>query len=122
MSDNTQRIAGTAYITVDGQSLMLSGDVGYTVSGKRRETLIGQDGVHGYKETPIAGRITATLRDAAGLSLTALNAMTNVTVVVELANGKMIFGRNMWTVDAQEGKASEATVDVVWEGPKVEEA
>src|SRR5260363_409760 len=48
----------------------------------------GMDGVHGYKETPHAGFISATLRDAGGLTVADFNAMTNVTVTVELANGK----------------------------------
>ena len=50
------------------------------------------------------------------------NAMTNVTVTVELANGKTIIGRNMWTVEAQEVKTAEATFEVKWEGFSVEEA
>jgi hypothetical protein len=52
------------------------------------------------------------------LSIAALNAMSNVTVVAELANGKTIIGRNMWTVDAQAGKATDGTVEVKWEGPQ----
>jgi hypothetical protein len=122
MSDNTNRIAGIAYLTVDGQSYMLSGALSYRVSGRTRETMIGQDGVHGYKETPQSGRISATLRDAGGLSIAQLNQMTNVTVVAELANGKIVVGRNMWAVDSQEGKADDGTVDVAWEGFSVEEA
>ena len=48
--------------------------------------------------------------------------MTNSTVVLKLANGKTIFGRNMWTVDVQEVKTAEATLEVKWEGPSVTEA
>ena len=36
------------------------------------------------------------------MSVADFNAMTNVSVVAELANGKTIVGRNMWTVDAQD--------------------
>src|SRR5260363_379159 len=76
---------------------------------------------HGYKETPHAGFISATLRDAGGLTVADFNAMTNVTVTVELANGKTVVGRNMWTVETQETKAAEGTFEVKWEGPFVEE-
>jgi hypothetical protein len=121
MADTTNRLAGTAFISVDGQTYMLAGDLGYSPSGVTRETLAGQDRVHGYSEKPKQGSISATLRDAGGLSVKSFNAMTNVTVTLELANGKTVLGRNMWTVEAQEVKTAEGTFEVKWEGFSVEE-
>lgn len=121
MSDNTQRLAGIAYLSVDGISYMVAADLAYQVSTVSRESLVGQDKVHGYSEKPMPGHISATLRDAKTLSLAKINAMTNVTVVAELANGKTIVGRKMWTVDAQEVKTVEGSFEVKWEGPSVEE-
>jgi hypothetical protein len=122
MADTTNRLAGIAYLSVDGQTYMLAGDLGYSPSKISRETLIGQDRVHGYAEKPHAGSISGTIRDAGGLSVASFNAMTNVTVTCELANGKTIIGRNMWTTDAHEVKTSEGTFEVKWEGFSVEEA
>lgn len=122
MADTTNRLAGIAYLSVDGQSYMLAGDLAYSPSKVTRETLIGQDRVHGYSEKPHAGFISGSFRDAGGLTVADFNAMTNVTVTAELANGKTIIGRGMWTVDAQEVKTAEATFDVKWEGMSVEEA
>jgi hypothetical protein len=122
MADTTNRLAGTAFLSVDGQTYMLAGDLGYSPSGVTRETLTGQDRVHGYSEKPKQGSISGTLRDAGGLSVKAFNAMTNVTVTLELANGKTVIGRNMWTVEAQEVKTAEGTFEVKWEGFSVEEA
>lgn len=122
MADTTNRLAGTAFIAVDGQNYMLSGDLAYSPSGVSRETLTGQDRVHGYSEKPKQGSISGTLRDAGGLSVASFNAMTNVTVTLELANGKTVLGRNMWTVEAQEVKTAEGTFEVKWEGFSVEEA
>jgi hypothetical protein len=122
MANTTNRLAGIAYITVDGRNYMLSGDLAYQVSKVTRETLTGQDAVHGYSEKPVAGHISATLRDSGALTVADFNAMTNVTVVCELANGKTIVGRNMWTTDVQEVKTAEATFDVKFEGFSVEEA
>jgi hypothetical protein len=121
MSNTTNRIAGTAYLSVDGISYPVAGDFEYDSSIVTRETLAGQSGVDGFSEKPKAGQIKATLRDMGGLTLAALNAMDNVTVTVELANGKTIIGRNMWTVDPQGAKAEDATVPVTWEGPSVTE-
>lgn len=122
MADTTNRLAGIAYVTVDGQSYMLSGDLAYVVSKVSRETLIGQDSVHGYSEKPHPGSISGTFRDAGNLTVADFNAMTNVTVVAELANGKIITGRNMWTVEAQEVKTAEGNFEVKWEGFSVVEA
>jgi hypothetical protein len=122
MADTNNRLAGIAYLSVDGQTYMLAGDLGYSPSKISRETLIGQDRVHGYAEKPHAGSISGTIRDAGGLSVASFNAMTNVTVTCELANGKTIIGRNMWTTDAHEVKTSEGTFEVKWEGFSVEEA
>lgn len=121
-TDNSQRLAGVSYLYIDGQSYMVAGDASYQVSRVSRETLSGQDRVHGYSEKPIPGHISATLRDASTLSVSSINAMTNSTVVLELANGKLITGRNMWSVDAQEVSTGEATFSVKFEGQHVEEA
>lgn len=122
MADTTRRLAGVCYLTVDGTTYMLSADLAYSPSTVRRETITGMDGVHGYKETPVAGYISGTLRDAGSLSVAAFGAMTNVTVVAELANGKVVSARNAWTVDVQEVKAAEGTFDVKFESAQVEEA
>ena len=122
MADTTNRLAGTAFISVDGRTYMLAGDLGYDPSTVARESLVGQDRVHGYSEKPKTGSISGTLRDAGGLTVADFNAMTNVTVTLELANGKTVVGRNMWTVDSQEVKTAEGTFEVKWEGISVEEA
>jgi hypothetical protein len=121
MADTTNRLAGVATLAVDGSTYMLSGDLAYQVSKFERKTLTGQDSVHGYSEMPVAGHIAGTLRDSGGLTLAAINAMTNVTVTLQLANGKVVIGRNMWTVDVQEVKTQEGTFDVRWESASVEE-
>lgn len=112
------RLAGTAYLSVDGVSYLLRGEFAYNPSSVTRETLTGMDGVHGFSEKPMAGYISGTFTDEGSLSVAAFNAMSDVTVVCELANGKTIIGRNMWTVEAQEVKSGEATFDARWEGPQ----
>ncbi|WP_295541084.1 phage tail tube protein [uncultured Pseudacidovorax sp.] len=121
MADNTRRLAGTAYLNVDGVSYMVAGDFAYSPSKVSRESLVGQDGVHGYSEKPVSGHISGTLRDSGSMKLSTLNAMTNVTVTLELANGKLVVGRNMWTTDTQEAKTGDGTLEVKWEGMAVTE-
>ncbi|WP_087688041.1 phage tail tube protein [Pandoraea sp. PE-S2R-1] len=121
MAGNPNRLAGTASITVSGTNYLLVGDFEYNPSKVTRETLSGVDGVHGFSEKPRPGSISATLRDAGSLTVADLNAMDNETVVVQLANGKTIIGRNMWTVEDQTVKSTDATLEVRWEGPQVSE-
>lgn len=122
MADTTNRLAGVAYLSVDGQSYQLAGEVSYSVSRVKRTSLSGPSGVQGYSEEPIPGSISGSFRDAGSLTVADFNAMTNVSVTVELANGKTIIGRNMWSVESQEVKSGEATFDVKFEGFSVEEA
>lgn len=114
-------LAGTATVTVNGTAYQLEGNCTYSPSKVKRETLTGQDGVHGFKETPVPGSIGGSFRDSGGLAVADFNAMRDATVVLQLASGKQVIGRNMWTVDAQEIKTDEGTFDVKWEGPLVEE-
>ncbi|KWN77061.1 phage tail tube protein [Burkholderia stagnalis] len=118
---NPNRLAGTATLTVDGQNYLLVGDFEYNPSKVTRESLVGMDDVHGFSEKKRVGSISGTLRDTSGLTVADLNAMDNVTVVAELANSKVIIGRNMWTVEDQTVKSTDATVEVKFEGPSVTE-
>jgi len=116
MANNTGLIAGVAYLTVDGVNYQLEGDLRYDVGSVTRESKVGQDTVHGFSEMPKAPSISASIRDSGGLSLAAFNGMRSVTLVLELANGKTVIGRNMWTVEAQEVETVEARFTCKWEG------
>lgn len=109
-------LAGIAYLSIDGTPYQVAGGAKYDVSTVSREGLVGMDGPHGFKETPKFGSISVSLRDSGGLSVAALNAMTSVTVVLQLANGKTIMGGACFTADAQEVDAAEATLEVKWLG------
>jgi len=119
MSSNL--IAGTAQVTVDGTTYQLEGSLKYSPSTVKREAMIGKDGFHGWKETPVTGWISMSIRDAGDLTVAAFNAMRNSTVVASLANGKTVVGRNMGTTDAQEVDTEDAKFEVKFEGPQVSE-
>lgn len=122
MANNPNFLAGIASLTIDGVPYLVAGDLKYQVSGRKRETLDGQDKIHGYSEKPRAGKISLSLRDRGDLSVAAVQAMTGVTIVAELANGKTIVGSNMWSVEDQEVDTTEAKFDAVFEGTSVQEA
>ncbi len=84
-----------------------------------RSTLTGIDSVHGYKEKLRAPFISYQARDSSSTSIARINNSTDVTVVVELANGKTVIGENMWSVNTQDVDSEEAVFDVRWEGGSV---
>ncbi|WP_353191412.1 phage tail tube protein [Pandoraea pnomenusa] len=116
MANSNGFIAGTAYTTIDGTNYQLEGQLKYDLGKVTRESLAGQDTVHGFSEKPKAPSISMSIRDSGGLDLAKINAMRSVTLVLELANGKTVIGRNMWTVEAQEVDTTEAKFDAKFEG------
>ncbi|MDC9598728.1 phage tail tube protein [Xenorhabdus anantnagensis] len=121
MGNTSNRLAGTAYVSVDGMRIMVVGDFNYSPSTVTRETLTGMDSVHGYKEKPSAPFISCRVRDSGGTTVADFNNQTNVTIVAELANGKTIIGEGLWTVNTQEVRSEDAEFEVRWEGISVTE-
>ncbi|WP_175829719.1 phage tail tube protein [Burkholderia cepacia] len=117
----SQLLAGITNAKIDGVTYQLEGKASYAVSRVKREALTGQDGFHGWKEMPVTGKIKMTLRDSGGLTVADFNAMRNSTVVLELANGKIVTGRNMGTTEPEEVDTEEGTFPVQFEGPEVVE-
>lgn len=115
-TDNTNRVAGTAILTIDGVQYALRGNFKYSVANIARETVTGEDIVHGYKEMPRPPFISCDITDSGGLTVASFNAQTNVTVEGQLANGKVVIGSGMWTVEPEEVESSDAKFSVKWEG------
>jgi tail tube protein len=121
MSDTQYRIAGVAYLRVDGRQYALRGNLTVSIDMDEREGVPGQDGVHGYIERPRVPWIEGDLSDIGGLSIQALRRIRNTTVQAELANGKKYLLRNAWTSTALELNAADGQVTVRWEGMRGEE-
>lgn len=121
MSD-PNRLAGAAFVTIEGRPYQIAGEGNYQPSGSKRESLVGQDGWHGYGETPQPGMIKWKGRDGNQLLIAALNEASNVTVVLLLANAKTVIGRNMVRMgDPISVSTEDATFDVEFAGPDVTE-
>lgn len=114
-------VAGTAYFKVDGTQLALKGNLTVSIDTFERETVAGMDGIHGYTQKPRAPYIEGDFSDIGSLSLMMLQSMCNVTVTVELMNGKVYLLRNAWTTTARELKGEDGTVTVRWDGMSGEE-
>jgi hypothetical protein len=116
------RRAGVAYLTIDGDTWDVVGDLAYDAQTVTRETLAGQSGVQGYSEMPKAGFISATLRTRSDATTYSLASKTSATVIAQLANGTTIYGGNMWQVGDIEIRTQEATFSIRFEGMNVTES
>lgn len=116
-----RRIAGVAYVFVDGRQYPLRGNLTISIDTIERTGVAGQDGIHGFTETPRVPWIEGDFSDIGGLSLLTLQAMCDVTVTAELANGKQYVLRNAWTSTAREFNAADGQATVRFEGMGAEE-
>lgn len=115
-------IAGTITVTIDGVPYAISGSCRYQLSAPTRETLKGQDGVHGFKEMPNEGHISFSGRDSGAVSISTLNGVTGSTVVAALANGKVIIATNAWRDgDPAEVNTEDGTFDIKFASSSVTE-
>ncbi|MCI1439816.1 MAG: phage tail tube protein [Acetobacter peroxydans] len=119
MSSKMRR-AGVASGFINGVPYDIT-ETRYSPSNVVRETLKGQNGIHGYSEMPQQGRIVMTIRDAGGMSVGDFSDMSDAEVQLSLANGKTVGGAGMWCTEAIEVNTVEATMEVTFEGPSVTE-
>lgn len=82
-----QRIAGTCYISVDGEELNLEGSLAISLNKFNREPVTASGRVIGYKETPVTPSISGSFFVTSDFPLDKLRTAVDMTIVAELANG-----------------------------------
>jgi hypothetical protein len=123
MSGTTsRRLAGVASLTIDGDAWDIVGDLEYGISTPERETLKGQTQVEGYSEMPRQGYMSARLRDRSDETVTSLGQKINSTIIALLANGKTVYGYNMWQTGEIGVNTQEGMFTIRFEGPSVQES
>ena len=115
------RIAGIAFLKLDGIQFSLRGALTVSPLDTEKEAITGQDGFHGYKEMPKVAFIEGEISDRGGLSLKALQAVTDSTITAELANGKVYVLRDAFCAAAIELDTVDAKTKVRFEGASCEE-
>lgn len=110
------RIAGTAYLKVDGEQFALRGALTISIDRFERAGVAGMDGVHGYTETPRVPFIEGEFSDIGGMSLARVQDICNATVTAEVLTGKTYLLRNAWTSAARELDGAAGSVTIRFEG------
>jgi hypothetical protein len=115
------RIAGIAFLTVDGTQLALRGNFTVSPSAVERTMLAGQDGVHGYQELPRVPYIEADITTMPGFYLEDLLAQVDVTVVAQLANQMQYTLGAATCKGGFDNNTRDGQVRVRWEGVTCQE-
>ena len=113
-----KRVAGICYVKVNGKQLEVSGGLEAPITDRVRESVNGQTGRAGIKEsfrTPYLN-LTAIFRDDFPMDEVAEG--TDMTVTGEFPNGKVytLSGANL--VDEPSAKADDGTIELKFEGDK----
>jgi hypothetical protein len=116
-----KRIAGTVFMTVDGIQYTLGGKMNVSPSLVEREGKVGLSGPAGYKESPRIPFVDCDLHTTDDLSISDLEDITNATVKVELANGRIYVFMEAWSTAAFEVDGAEGVVSVRFEAMDAEE-
>lgn len=116
-----RRIGGIIFVQINGELQQAKGEFTYSLGVAKKEMVVGSDGVHGYKEMPQVPYIEGALTDYTELDLEALQKSKDVTVTLQLANGKtMVLERAVY---ASEGAVSteEGEIEARFEGMSARE-
>jgi len=84
------RIGGKILVKADGKQYRAKGSWTYNLGKDKKEKVVGMDGVHGTKVTPQVPFIEGAITDSGTLSVEALLDLEDATIILELANGKII--------------------------------
>jgi len=85
-----RRVGGIIFLKVDGELFQAKGEFTYNINPNKRESVVGQDSVHGFSETPKAIFIEGAITDSDELDLEGFQAIRDATITLELANEKVI--------------------------------
>lgn len=117
----SKRVGGVIYLKVDGEQYRAKGSFTTDIGEPKRDAVVGHDGVHGFKEVPKTPYIEGEITDTGDLELERLFTLRDVTVSLELANGKVHALREAWYAGDGTYSTEEGNVPVRFEGIRGEE-
>jgi Phage tail tube protein len=116
-----QRIAGTAFVMVDGNQYALKGNLIISPSVVERTMIAGQDSIHGYQELPRVPWVSGDFSTIPELSLEDLVLQTDVTVVIQCANRRQYTFSQATCKGNFEANTRDGQLNVRWEAMFCEE-
>lgn len=109
-----KRVAGTAYIKVDGMQLTVTGGAEAPLMAVKRETVYPGF----YKEEALAAYLKMTVIHDPDLDLKKLTEGKDMTVTCEFNNGKVYVLSGAYLVDEPTSKGDDGTLELQFDGIK----
>ena len=110
----SQKVAGTAYVKVDGTQLTITGGAEAPLMEVKRETVYPGF----YKEEELAAYLKMTAIVEAGFPIKTLANGRDMTVTCEFNNGRVYVLSGAYLVDEPSFKADDGTVELQFDGIK----
>ena len=115
-----QKIAGTAFVKIDGDQVSLSADMKLAPFGVERSAVVGLSGVAGFKEENVVPMAEMTAIKGSKTDIEKIQNITDSTVTIELATGEVWVYRNAWFAGRLEVDGAEGTFGMRFEALKAE--
>ncbi len=118
-----ERVGGLIEIKLNGLLYKAKGSFTYNLGFPKREAVIGSDaeGVHGYKEMPQAPSLEGAFTDSVDVDLKALMLAKDATLVLSLANGKVIVFRDAVYTGDGNVTTEEGEIEIMFTAKSAEE-
>jgi len=116
-----RRVGGLLFLKVNGELFQAKGEFTHNINPVKRESVVGQDGVHGFKEEPKVRFIEGSITDSDELDLEDFYQIRDATITLELANGKVVVLREAFYAADGDVTTSEGEIQVRFEGISGEE-
>lgn len=116
---NPNKVWGQTIITVDGLYLQTEGKGSIEVGGTARSGIEGDNRAGMFNEKTVPSKVECSVLMTGDVSLVALQAIDNATLVHECDTGQTYIVRNAYVVDAV--SASDGKAKVTFQGPPAEE-
>lgn len=111
-----RRVGGILFFKVDQELFQAKGEFTYNINPVKRESVVGVDRVHGFKEEPAVLFIEGAITDSDELDLQDFQAIRDATITLETANGKVIVLRDAFYAADGDVTSSEGEIQVRFEG------
>lgn len=116
-----RRVGGIIFFKVDSALYQAKGEFSYNLGVNKRESVVGSDGIHGFKEEPQPAMIEGAITDSDELDLQAFLEIRDATATLQLANGKTVVVREAFYSGDGNVTHTEGEIEVKFEGISGEE-
>lgn len=117
----SNRVMGRAQIKANGKIFDSHPGATLDPGGVSRESVVGANAVHGFKETVKQSKVELEISVKAGTSLAEINRMDDITLTFEVDTGQTWVISNGWVTEPATLTDNDGKAKIVIEGPPAEE-